>query len=374
MMRGFARAVSTTMRRAVEPTRFLALALLLGCSGTPARPSVTFEKPADKPHAPLPLVGFVVVDPIAILHTEPFEGSERARVLLTDEDALAARSADESFALFRHVEDVADGWVHVETVPQDAVAKGYECTQPIHRLRFLRLSLYVRKSALVDVTTKRTKVEYQDGSAVTFVPGVALHPLEGTAPKAKREGVERTVRVDGFSFGATLALDAVGKIFVPGAAFKRDDTHFYIESDIVFAGRTWSESEIDRRLRNVVEKKKIIGGVSTLATVSSECAQYEFVVPTEGLRKGGYGYGYGLGTLGSSKTEWVKKDAAIYWRNGKRAGIAVESHRLPSVPKSGGARRCFPFTLLDGVEEKTIAGLQNHLVLCIDEKDIEWKW
>jgi hypothetical protein len=338
--------------------------LLLACSGTRPRTVVTFDTPKPTTTPNLALVKYVVVDPLATLHAEPYDSSERARVLVSAEEAKAARSDDGKYALFRYVSE-ADGFVQIESIPTSESPKGYSCTESLEGLRPLRLSLHVRREGLAEVSKRRVRVPYGDGSAVTLASGVVLHPRED-------ELLGHIVRIDGLPFAVALPTDAVDRVFVPGASFRAEASRGFLPGSFRFAGKTLSESDLDPEsdLRSVYEMRKV--GNEVVATLRSDCVQYEVVVGPKQVDEGAYGVGgLGMSGIGGGSASYVKAGAALYWRNGKRAGTAAERFVLPGGGPTG-VRSCFTHLLAgDTATEETVSGVQSFFQLCVDKKDIE---
>jgi len=340
--------------------------VLLACSGSPARPTTTFDAPKKSETTPVvPPNSYVVVDPVTTLRTEPNEAAEQARVIVSPTQAKKAREDDTNFSLFRYVSET-DGWVQLESIPSAIAPRNYKCTESLESLRSFRLALYVKREGLAEVTKRRVRVSYGDGSAVTLVGGVVLHPRE--------DGLGgHVVRVDHLAFPIVVPSDAVDRTFVPGAPF--NDTAQALgslEGSFHFAGSEHDDTVFEGAMRSVYESRR--AGKDAVATLRSACAQYEVVVAPKQVDEEGQMFGgLGLSGIGAGSASYLKQGATLYWRSGKKAGITTEQFKLPwgGTKKAGSTRPCFAHVLAgEGEKEETIDSVSSYLLLCYDPKDV----
>lgn len=296
---------------------------------------------------------WVVVDPIAVLREQPDDASVGMRGEVDDAKAAALRDDDTAYALFLGEE--RGDFVSLQTVAEGP--RGYSCTSPIAELEPFAVTLWVRKSGLAQVTTRRVRTQYADGTAVTLAAGVVLHGGPG----------DLRVRVDPpLVLKVGVPTDAAGTSFIGQRGFDTDGTRSIgaISGSFQLAGKQW-DAEVIESYRSVYARHPTPTG--PLFTLRTPCAQYEVRV------KGDMGEDFGLGGLGmlgggaGSDCTHAPKGTPVYFRSGKQAGVTRRALRVP--PIVAGDRACWRRALGDSPSGQTNGELRNWVELCMRMKD-----
>lgn len=237
------------------------------------------------------------------------------------------------------------------------------CGSPIGALSDLRMRWHVAPADLVDVTTARTTVEYDDGTRTELLAGVPLR-RDGDGWIASADGVEIWVR---------LAADKVGRYYDLGdRAFADTPTEpLAAGEEPLLYDRTRAVDEAG--LVSMYLGKRVVStfaredkGGRVLAEVRSPCAAIRVVVPAsrtrdvsteleaarfaEGLVGGMIGGSY-LG--GSPAPTWyVDRGTTAYWRDGSVGGLVEAEHTFAEAPREVDGRSCFAMSLTAAAESR----------------------
>jgi hypothetical protein len=344
------------MRRLVMLVPLL-LPLASSCGGAAPTPRAssrlapsTSASDADSARA-----SWVIARPAAVLREQPDDASIGMRSEVDDAKADALRDDDHAYALFLKGEERGD-FVSVDTLA--AAPRGYGCSEPLPALAPFALTLWVRKSGLAAVTTRRIRTLYDDETAVTLAPGVVLHEA-GAGFQARVDSpivldVEVPADARGTSFSATRGFDldakATGGIY---GAFR-------------LAGKEWGAEVLESNRSTYARSSTSRGPVVTLRT---QCAQYEVrpnAEPDDELGLGGLGL-MGTGRGGAYQCQYAPKGASVYFRSGERAGFTRKPLRL--ADPIGKDRSCWTVSLAADGGEHEKGGVRSWVEVCLRMKD-----
>ncbi|MBI2392049.1 MAG: hypothetical protein HYV09_20830 [Deltaproteobacteria bacterium] len=341
----------------------LAPLLLLAPLGLPAF-GVSCGAPATRATAPVAAAStstsparrpaWVVVDPFAILREQPDDASVGMRAEVSPSKASALLDDDTAYALFLAGEERGD-FVGLQTVAEGP--HGYSCTYPPEALGPFAVTLWVHRSGLATVTTRRVRAQYGDGTAVTLATGVVLH---GGA-----DGLR--VHVDPpLVSKVAVPADASGTSFFAQRGFDAEGAHSIglISGSFVLAGKEW-DSDVLEGYRHVYARHPTPSG--PLFTMRTPCVQYE--VRAKGELDEDFGLG-GLGMLGGgagSDCSHAPAGAPVYFRSGQQAGVTRWPLRLPELVD--GDRACWRRALGSTSAGQETGAVRNWVELCMRLKD-----
>jgi hypothetical protein len=348
------------MRRPVAPLVMLlpSLAFALACGGGGARPIAPSPKAAPSASASgEPRASWVVLSPTGLLLERPEADAVGARSEVDPAKAEALRDDDGHYALFQRGEDRGD---FVELASLAAAPKGYGCSAPLPALADFAITLWTRKSGLATVTTRKVRTAYADGTAVTLAPGVVLHP-RGDGFQAR---VDPPLVLD-----VEVPADARGSSFAVTRGFDLDATKSVGSFSDAFrlAGKEWG-ADVLPDARTVFATTRDAKG--TIATLRTQCAQYEVragddVDDTLGL--GGLGM---MGTGGSWNCQFAPKGARVYFRSGELAGVTRKALQLPKTAEKN--RACWVRSLASDGAEREQAGVRSWIEVCVRMSDTKY--
>lgn len=232
------------------------------------------------------------------------------------------------------------------------------CVDGTLGLSGLRLRWLVAPADLLPVTTRRTTVEYGDGTRAELLGGV---PLRETAEGwfADASGVE---------VYAPVPEDAIGTFYELGdRAFVETTRTPLGEGDeplIYDRTRTLDEGRLERvyleRARVATFDRQERDG-RVVAEVRSRCAALRVIAPSSRTRAEPEGVAHAgiLGMIGSggggafadvlgvgAPPSWrVDGGASVYWRDGTLGGLVDRERSFDRPPQTVDARLCFPVDL-----------------------------
>lgn len=344
------------MRRLVMLVPLL-LTIGLSCGGTvhPPRASTQPAPSASGNGADSSWASWVVARPAAVLREQPDDTSIGMRAEVDEAKADALRDDDRAYPLFLKGEERGD-FVSVDTLA--AAPHGYGCAAPLPTLAPFALTLWVRKSALAIVTTRRVRTLYDDDTAVTLAPGVVLHEVGGGFQARVDPPLVLSVEVPadarGTSFSSTRGFDLDAK--ATGG----------FEGTFRLAGKEWGADVLESNRSTYARVPTSHGPVVTIRT---QCAQYEVrptVEPDEELGYGGLGL-MGTGRGGAYQCQYAPKGASVYFRSGERAGFTRKAIRL--ADPIGKDRSCWTVSLADDGGEHEKGGVRSWVEVCLRMKD-----
>jgi hypothetical protein len=220
------------------------------------------------------------------------------------------------------------------------------------------VTLWVRKSGLATVTTRRVRTLYDDETAVTLAPGVVLHEVGG--------GLQ--ARVDPpLVLPVEVPADARGTSFSSTRGFDLDaKTSGGFDGTFRLAGKEWGADVLQSNRGTFGRVPTSHGPVVTLRT---QCAQYEVrpsVEPDEEYGYGGLGL-LGMGRGGAYPCQHAPKGASLYFRSGERAGFTRKALRLAAPIEKD--RSCWAVSLAADGGEHEKGGVRSWVELCVRMKD-----
>ncbi len=334
----------------------LAVALALSCGGGGPAPR-SQPTPAPLPSASVAeggRVAWVLTRPTAVLHEQPDDASNGARSEVDDAKAEALRDDDGAYALFARGEERGD-FVSLDTLA--AAPHGYGCAAPLPALAPFAVTLWVRKTALATVTTRKVRTHYDDDTAVTLAPGVVLHEVGGGYQARVDPPIVLPVEVP---------ADARGTTFSVSRGFDVDaKSTGGIEGTFRLAGKEWPADALELNRSTYASVSTPTGPIVTLRT---QCAQYEVrpsVTPDDDIGMGGLGM-MGVGS-GIYQCQFAPKGTSVYFRSGERAGFTRKPLRLPTPIEKD--RTCWSLSLAGDGREHEKAGVRSWIELCVRMKD-----
>lgn len=296
---------------------------------------------------------WVLIDPTAVLREQADDGMIGVRAEVDDAKAKALREDDGAFALFLRGQEQGE---FVSVLPVAEAPRGYSCASPPASLAPFAITLWVRKSGLARVTTRRVRTEFEDGTTMTVAAGVVLHDGD-------------RVRVDPpIDLKANVPSDAVATSFFAQPSFDSDRGFSIglIEGSFRLGGKEWG-AEVLEDHRSVYARRASSKG--PLLSLRTRCAQYEVLAngEPEDLGVGGLGMmgtGAGYGTC-----DYAPSGVPVYFASGVRAGVTRKALRVPA--NAGKDRVCFRPSLAEDGGEHQQGGIRSYVELCVARKDIE---
>jgi len=296
---------------------------------------------------------WVLIDPTAVLREQPDDGMIGVRAEVDDAKARALRDDDRAFALFLRGQEQGD---FVSIHPVSEAPHGYSCAEPPASLAPYAITLWVRRSGLARVTTRRVRTEFEDGTTMTVAAGVVLHDGD-------------RVRVDPpIDLKANVPSDSVATSFYAQPSFDNDRGFSIgsIDGSFRLAGKEWG-AEVLEDQRAVYARRASPKG--PLLSLRTRCAQYEVLASGEPEDLGFGGLGL-VGTgAGSGVCEYAPSGVPVYFASGVRAGVTRKALRIPA--NAGKDRACFRPSLADDGGEHQQGGVRSFVELCVARKDIE---
>lgn len=344
------------MRRLVLLVPLL-LPIALSCGGAspPPKASPNVAPSASASDADSGRASWVIATPAAVLREQPDDASTGMRSEVDDAKADALRDDDHAYALFLRGEERGE-FVSVDTLA--AAPHGYGCSEPLPALAPFALTLWVRRSGLATVTTRRIRTTYDDETAVTLAPGVVLHEAGGGFQARVDPPIVLPVEVPadarGTSFSSTRGFDLDAK------------STGGFEGTFRLAGKEWGAEVLESNRSTFARVPTSRGPVVTLRT---RCAQYEVrpnVEPDEEFGYGGLGL-MGTGRGGAYQCQYAPKGASVYFRSGERAGFTRKALRLGGP--IGNDRSCWTVSLAADGGEHEKAGVRSWVEVCLRMKD-----
>jgi hypothetical protein len=213
------------------------------------------------------------------------------------------------------------------------------CAYPLFELSGLAVALWVKREALVPLTTRMVVQRFDDGTQVAIVPGTPVGP-------ARDSDGWRLVATADVSLFAPIPEDAVGLSF-EGWAEPRKEPPAPKQRLRAGARLTFATSELLRvedassRVTRIEPGKDETKLWLELDCVRAVVRTYASNLVQRDEPEGGGGLGV-LGALGAGSWVQIAGRTVVYWPDGRPAGVhRGSSHTLASRFTPRGDMRCF---------------------------------
>lgn len=289
---------------------------------------------------------YVVVPGDAWLHTRPDKTGDKARIMAPGQRAESLKLA----YVARWVGE-RDGWI--EIAPVSSSLHSEHCAGFANGLDAMELRFFVRKTDLLEVTTKVASHTYPDGTSIRMAAGIPLY-----RGKAGRYHFD----VHGIRGETELPKDSIGDRYRPERLQVRGEYRMALARKVrPRLGGTALTLDADMRLSEVE------GDRAKRVLLMSECREVWALVPAGELEQAKERKNLGSGVLGvlgaADQNRHVRQGAPVYDRKGNRIGSTWHSVSLRPTAGAAGKRVCEDRPLKQG------SGY-GMLKLCYDNADI----
>jgi hypothetical protein len=275
--------------------------------------------------------------------------ADRFVVVRTDAPLYEQPTRDAAKASFSRPRTPAPGHLVFRVVGEDSdfvevesnASVGGHCYQPPRGMQAVVLHAFVRRSDLGAVTTRPTTVALGDGTSVTLSSG-----LVATSAAAG----QRRIEADDWSLRLAVPAAAVGVTYEPRSLpTPTSASAVTTPGPFRMAGQRLFELSYPLPAYDVNRR-----GADALATIVVRCASFRLSLPSD--RLGVPDNKPMLGLVPPIDNAFsVRAGAAVYWRDGARAGSVRLTLTLASSRVAVPGRRC---------------GQIGELPICFDDHDI----
>ncbi|HWB75549.1 MAG TPA: AgmX/PglI C-terminal domain-containing protein [Nannocystaceae bacterium] len=284
----------------------------------------------------------------------------------TSADAPTVRVADASANGFVVAAvGLQDGMVIVESAEVPHVV----CARTLWGVSDFRLRWFVAPEDLASLTTRRVRVEYDDGTAVTLAPGVPL-VADGDAWQADALGVKLRVAVpadaiDRFYERSDEPLPTPGVKLDPGLhkdgdALQYDHGRALPEDQLE---RSWDFEQTSISAWDLRERdgRRLVDVRSACAALTVVVSADRIATPSKRDAATALAEASMLGALLTASDEgspalWrVAVGVDVRWRDGSVAGLVTREHDFRTAPTVIDGRKCFAIAPTDATIELCFA-------------------
>lgn len=253
---------------------------------------------------------------------------------------------------FRLIADQGE-WLTVESMGDASPFDSVGCHATTWSLRGLKLRFHVRRDDVFPVLTKPIELTYNDGTAVTLKPGVAM----GATDQPGR----RWVHVNGLELVVSVPDEFIGMSYEPENYFDApaldDADSVFLEPDVYreqalkFANGKAIGPRLPRsvakNIARVLERVIVIAerGDDRLIELRKNCVKVRALVAAKYVSGSDATMAGILGSLsgfaGFDGVPRAGSGSVTFWRGGRHAGYVMQSFGFHDEVAADGERRCF---------------------------------